>query len=109
MAALLAQACCSVSELIHHALRSVGAPLHGNLGRGMARLLNRSWNSERPLVFSHVVPTKTLGVRRAREIRTRITRLVDLWDRVQHAGVVGDIKAEGATQESRAASSGEEE
>ena len=28
-------------------------------------ILARSWNSERPLVFAHVVLTKTLGVRRA--------------------------------------------
>ena len=32
-------------------------------------LIDQSWNSERPLVFAHVVLTKTLGVRRAREIR----------------------------------------
>ena len=37
-------------------------------------VLNRSWNSERPLVFAHVVLTKMLGIRRAQEIRARITR-----------------------------------
>ena len=37
-----------------------------------------TWNSKRPLVFYHVVLTKTLGVRRAREIRARITRRMDL-------------------------------
>ena len=36
MAALLVPACFSVSELLCHALRSGGAPLHGYLGRGMA-------------------------------------------------------------------------
>ena len=41
-------------------------------------VLGRSWNSERPLVFAHVVLTKTLGVRRARDIRARITRRMDL-------------------------------
>ena len=71
--------------------------------------LGRSWNSERPLVFDHVVLTKTLGVRRAREIRARITRRMDLWERGQHAGLVGDTKAEGAAREGRAASGGEEE
>ena len=41
-------------------------------------VINRSWNSERPLIFAHVVLTKTLGVRRAKEIRARITRCMDL-------------------------------
>ena len=44
-------------------------------------VLNRSWNSERPLIFSHVVLTKTLGIRRDWEIRARITRRMDLWER----------------------------
>ena len=35
MAASLTPACCSVSNMVLHALRSGGAPLHGNLGRGM--------------------------------------------------------------------------
>ena len=67
-----------------------------------------SWNSERPLVFSHVVLTKTLGVRRAQKIRVRITRHMDLWDRDQHAGLVGDAKVEGAAREGKATSRGEE-
>ena len=72
-------------------------------------VISRSWNSERPLVFTHVVLTKTLGVRRAQEIRARITRCMDLWERGQHAGLVRDAEAEGAAREGRAAFSGEEE
>ena len=72
-------------------------------------VISRSWNSKRTLVFAHVVLTKTLGVCQAREIRARITRRMDLWDRGQHAGLVGDAKAEGADREGRAAFSGEEE
>ena len=72
-------------------------------------MLNRSWNSERPLVFAHVVLKKTLGVRRDREIRARITRRMDLWERGQHVGLVGDSEVEGAAQEGRSAFSGEEE
>ena len=34
---------------------------------------------------------------------------MDLWERGQHAGLVGDAKPEGATREGRAAFSGEEE
>ena len=36
-------------------------------------LISRSWNSERPLVFAHVILIKTLGVRRAQGIQARIT------------------------------------
>ena len=54
-------------------------------------VLNRSWNSGRSLVFAHVVLTKTLGVCRAREIRARITRSMNLWERGQHAGQVGQV------------------
>ena len=72
-------------------------------------VLNRSWNSKRPLIFSHVVLTKTVGIRQAREIRAKITRRMDLWERGQHAGLVGDAEAEWAAREGRAAFSGEEE
>ena len=72
-------------------------------------MLARIWNSERPLVFSRIVLTKTLGVCRAREIQARITRRMDLWERGQHAGLVGGAEAEGASREGRAASGGEEE
>ena len=52
-------------------------------------VLNRSWNSERPLFFAHGTLTKTLGIRRARKILARITRRMNLWERGQHAGLVG--------------------
>ena len=41
-------------------------------------VIGRTWNSKSPLVSAHVVLTKTLGVRRAREIWARITRRMDL-------------------------------
>ena len=72
-------------------------------------VLVRSWNSDRPLFFAHVVLPKTLGVRRAKEIRARITRQMELWERGLCAGLVGGTKAEGAAREVRAASSGEED
>ena len=56
-------------------------------------VLNRSWNSERPLVFANIVLTKTLGVCRARDIRAWKTQWMDLWERVLHAGLVGYAKA----------------
>ena len=72
-------------------------------------VLGISWNSERTLVFSHIILTKMLGVRRAKEIQARITRRMDLWERVLHARLVGDAEAEGDAREGRAASGGEEE
>ena len=72
-------------------------------------MINGSCNSERPLVFAHIVLTKTLGIHWAREIRARITGRMDLWERGQHAGLVGDAEAEGASREGRAAFSGKEE
>ena len=41
-------------------------------------VLVRSWKSKKPLVFTHVVLTKTLVVRRAKEICARIPRRMDL-------------------------------
>ena len=38
-----------------------------------------------------------------------ITRRMDLWERGIHAGLVGDVEAEEAAREVRAASGGEEE
>ena len=55
-------------------------------------LIDWSWKSERPLVFAHVVLTKTLGVRRACEIRAQITGRMDLWERGLHVGMVGDAQ-----------------
>ena len=71
--------------------------------------LSRSWNSERPFFFAHVVLMKTLGICKAKEILTRITRQMDLWERGLHVGLVGYYNAEGGTREGRAASGGEEE
>ena len=58
-------------------------------------VINRSWNSERPLVFAHIVLTKTLVVRRAQEIQAHITQPMDLWERCLHAGLVGDAVVTG--------------
>ena len=62
-------------------------------------MLNRKWNAERPLIFSHVVLTRTLGARKDREIQVRIDRQLDLWERGIHAGMVGDALAEGRARE----------
>ena len=41
-------------------------------------VISRIWKSEIPLVFAHVVLTKTLGILRAQEIWERITGRMDL-------------------------------
>ena len=46
---------------------------------------------------------------RAKEIRARINRQMNLWDRGLHEGLVGDAETEGATTEGRATSGREEE
>ena len=47
-------------------------------------VLGRSWNSERALIFYHVILKKTMGVRRAKDIWARITRQMDLWEKGLH-------------------------
>jgi hypothetical protein len=59
----------------------------GNVGRRFIDLLaaefsgvqERLWNSERPLAFVSVVLQTTPGVKRARDIRKRLTHRMDLW------------------------------
>ena len=55
-------------------------------------VFRRSWNFERPLVFSHVVITKTLGIHRSREIWAWISRRMDLLEGGIHKGLVGDTE-----------------
>ena len=45
----------------------------------------------------------------ARDIKARITRWMDLWERDLHAGLVGDDDTEGDAREGRATSGREEE
>ena len=85
----------------HHFTDILEAGWRGGFGR--------SWNSEIPLFFVHVVLTKMLVIRREKEIRARITRRMDLWERGIHAGLVRYTEAEGGAREGRAASGGEEE
>ena len=56
-------------------------------------VLRRIWNSESPLVFAPIDLKETLGVQRAMEIRSWITRRMDLWERGLHSGLVGDDEA----------------
>ena len=88
---------------------AVGCRFTAILAAEWRGVLGRTWNPERPLFFAHVALTKTLGVRRDKEIQTRITRRMDLWERGLTAGLLTDSEAEGAAREFRAAIGGEEE
>ena len=88
---------------------AVGLYITAILAAEWRGFLGRSWNSERPLVFAHVVLTKMLGICRARDIWARITQRIDLWEKGLHAGLVGDAEAEGAAWDGRAASGKKEE
>ena len=50
-----------------------------------------------------------LGVRRAREIRSRTTLRMDFWERGLHAVLVRDAEAEGSAREGRDTSGRDEE
>ena len=54
-------------------------------------MLGRTWNSERPRIFSPIVLTKTLGVCRDIDIRARTTRRMELWERGLHTGLIGKL------------------
>jgi hypothetical protein len=74
----------------------------GTVGRRFLTILTnefrqvreRKWNSERPLVFVAVVLQTTPEVRRARDIRQRLSRRMDLWEQGCHAALVDDTEAE---------------
>ena len=50
-----------------------------------------------------------MGVCREEEIRDKIIRWMDLWERGVHAGLVGDTEEEGAARDFRSSSGREEE
>ena len=54
----------------------------------------RRWNSERPLVFVATVLQTTPGVRRAKDIRSRLAQRMDLWDQGHFKALVDDAEGE---------------
>ncbi|KAI2490762.1 hypothetical protein MHU86_23809 [Fragilaria crotonensis] len=54
----------------------------------------RRWNSERPLVFVATVLQTTQGVRRAKDIRSRLAQRMDLWDQGHFKALVDDAEGE---------------
>ena len=86
---------------------AVGCRFTAILAAEWRGVFDRSWNSKRPLVFVHVIITKILGVRRAREIRSKITRRIDLLERGLHSDLVGVAEMQGDDREGRATRVGE--
>ena len=54
----------------------------------------RLWNSERPLVYVATILQTTPGVRRAKDIRSRLTQRMDLWDQGNYKALVDDTEGE---------------
>jgi hypothetical protein len=54
----------------------------------------RTWNSERPLVFVAAVFQTTPGVKRARDIRKRLTHRMDLWYEGKFIALIDDTETE---------------
>ena len=84
------------------------APHHVNPGRG---ILRGSWQELELRYTPRLRPRfsyKDVGRLQGREIRARIMRRMDLWQRVLHSGLVGDARVEGDAREGRDASDGEE-
>jgi hypothetical protein len=72
----------------------VGRRFVATLAREFRGARERSWNSERPLIFATVILQTKIGVRRAKDIRARLTTRMDLWDQGFHAALVDDTEAE---------------
>ena len=72
-------------------------------------VLDCKWNSKQTLIFSHVVLPMTLSSHKVREIRARIDRQLDLWERGMHAGLVRDALGKGRYRVVHVARSNEEE
>ncbi len=74
----------------------------GRVGRRFLAILTsefrgvreRLWNSERPLVFVATVLQTTPGVRRAKDIRSRLAQRMDLWDQGHFKALVDDAEGE---------------
>ena len=82
----------------------------GNVGRRFVAMLaaefkgirERRWNSERPLVFANMILQTTPEVRRAKDIRHRLTERMDLWDKGMFSSLLDDVESEvGKRQSSR--------
>jgi len=61
--------------------------------------VDRTSNSEKPLVFVSVILTKTTGVRTAKDIWTCLQQCMDLWAQGCYAALVNDTEAEALSRE----------
>ena len=74
----------------------------GRVGRRFVKTLakefrgvrDRKWNSERPLVYAKAILQTTPGVKRAKDIRARLEKRMDLWDEHKFRTLVNDVEEE---------------
>ena len=72
-------------------------------------VLDWKCNFKQPLVFTHLVLTRTLGACKAREIRVMIDRWIEIWEWGIHTGLVGNLLAERRDRKDRVEKINEEE
>jgi hypothetical protein len=53
-------------------------------------VVDRHWNSERPIVFAAVILQKQTGVVRAKDIRARLMSRMDIWEQGRYKALVDD-------------------
>ena len=74
----------------------------GRVGRRFVRLLadefqgvlDRRWNSERPLILAKVILLTSRTVTRSADIRTRLSQRMDLWEKGLITSLIDDVEAE---------------
>ena len=54
----------------------------------------RSWNSERPIIFAACILRKKHSTARARDIRKRVSRQMDLWEEGMYSALVNETAEE---------------
>ena len=59
----------------------------------------RVWNSEKPLVFFHVIFKKTLSACEAKDIQKSISRRMELWYAGRNKDLIGGTEAKGVVWE----------
>ena len=103
------KASCKIGQLVLHSPRKVGCRFTAVLAVEWRGVFNRKWNSKQPLVFYHMFLTRTLCAIKAREIRSRIDRKLELWERGIDTGLVGGALSEVRPREGRVERRKEEE
>ena len=92
-----------------HTTATYTAP-SGAVGRRFIKMLaaelkgvrETRWNSDRPMVFIGEVLVNTSGILKAKAVRARTTRRLDLWEQGMFMGMVEDTEVEGRLRSGKA-------